>query len=301
MNTLEAGKRIALKNILFATDFSPCSTAALPYAVALARRYGATLYAAHVMPTKAETVFMWPENWSGIVEEENKRMEVYVAQLENQLKGLPHGVFTPRGRVPDVVVKSLEERQVDLLVLGTHGRTGVYKLLVGSVAEEIFRRACCPVLSVGPKLSVESQRQGEFHNVLFATDFTKESLSALPYAISLAEEDEAHLTLLHVVEQAAAGIIDLEVVTASLLRRLRELIPADAKPWCHAECLVEFGQVHASPADPILEVAEDKAADLIVLGVRPAHGDPGLVTHIASTTGRILDTGCLPRAYRARL
>jgi nucleotide-binding universal stress UspA family protein len=96
------------------------------------------------------------------------------------------------------------------------------------------------------------------------------------------------------VEQPAAGIIDAATVTASLLRRLRELIPPDAEPWCHAECLVAFGQVHASPADRILEVAKDKAADLIVLGVRPAHGDLGLVTHLASTTGRILTQAVCP-------
>ncbi len=174
-----------------------------------------------------------------------------------------------------------------------HGRTGVYKLLMDSVAEEIFRRAPCPVLSVGPKV-VAKAGEAEFHHILFATDFRKQSLSALPYAISLAEEDEAYLTLLHVVERPMAGIVDLDTVTASLLRRLRELIPPEAEPWCHAECLVEFGRLNVSPADRILEVAGDKSADLIVLGVRPTHENLGLATHLASTTARILTQAVCP-------
>jgi len=71
MNTVEAGKRIALKNVLFATDFSPCSNAALPYALSVARRYGATLHAAYVMPTDADLLFMSPENWTSVAAEED--------------------------------------------------------------------------------------------------------------------------------------------------------------------------------------------------------------------------------------
>ena len=100
--------------------------------------------------------------------------------------------------------------------------------------------------------------------------------------------------LLHVMGQPATGIVDLEAVTESLLRRLRDLIPPEAEPWCHAECLVEFGRQFASSAERILEVAENKATDLIVLGVRPVHGNPGLVTHLASTTAQILTQAACP-------
>jgi nucleotide-binding universal stress UspA family protein len=101
-----------------------------------------------------------------------------------------------------------------MLVLGTHGRSGVGKLLIGSVAEEVFRRAACPVLSIGPKVSQQPAGEIQFHNILFATDFSENSLAALPYAISLAEEDQAQLTLLYVIGQPAAGIVDLEEVKA---------------------------------------------------------------------------------------
>jgi nucleotide-binding universal stress UspA family protein len=100
--------------------------------------------------------------------------------------------------------------------------------------------------------------------------------------------------LLHVVEQPAAGIADLKEVKASLMRRLRELVPAEAEPWCHAECVLEFGQQFAPPADRILEIAGNQAADLIVLGVRPVRGKLGMATHLASTTAHILTKASCP-------
>jgi nucleotide-binding universal stress UspA family protein len=78
------------------------------------------------------------------------------------------------------------------------------------------------------------------------------------------------------------------------MRRLRELVPAEAEPWCHAECVLEFGQQFAPPADRILEIAGNQAADLIVLGVRPVRGKLGMATHLASTTAHILTKASCP-------
>lgn len=292
MHTVEAGRRIALKNILFATDFSPCSKAALPYALSIAQRYGATLHAVHVLPSAAEMVFLSPEGWPATAEEDDKRTQALLAQLE--FDGLPHDVLTPRGNVPDMLARIVKQREIDLLVLGTHGRAGVSKLFLGSVAEEVFRRAACPVLSVGPNVSPKPGGELRFQHILFATDFSEDSVAALPYAVSLSEEDEAQLALLHVVEQPAAGIADLEEVKAALMRRLKDLVPSEAELWCHAECLLEFGPRFAPPAERILRVAGDQAADLIVLGVRPVHGKLGLVAHLASTTAKILTQAACP-------
>ena len=294
MRTVGAGKRIALKNVLFATDFSSCSNAALPYALSVARRYAATLYAAHVMPTRAEMVLLSPETWPTLAEEEDKRVRACFKQLEKQLQELPHEVLMPMGKVAATLAQVVEERRIDMLVLGTHGRTGVGKLFLGSVAEEVFRRAACPVLTVGPQVSTKPEAEIQFQRILFATDFSDDSLAALPYAVSLAEEDQAQLTFLHVVEQPAAGIVDLEAVTAALMLRLQKLAPPEAEPWCHAEYLLEFGRQFALPVQRILEVSKAQATDLIVLGVRPAHGKLGLTTHLASTTAQILTQAACP-------
>jgi nucleotide-binding universal stress UspA family protein len=282
MKTLEAGKRIALKNILFATDFSHHSDEALTYASAIAHQYRARLYGAHVVPSE-DYLFTAPDLWPAHIQEERQLQQDVTGRLDEQLRGIPHDVLFGVGDVSNVLARLIREHEIDLLVVGTHGRTGARKLLMGSVAEKLFRQAACPVLSVGPNVPSRPAGEIQFHRILLATDFGEESLAALPYAISLAEEDQAQLTLLHVVDQPAAGILDLEEVRASLMRRLKELVPPEAEPWCHVECLVEFGQQFAFTAERILEVAADRAADLIVIGARPAHGAVSTVTHLAHT------------------
>jgi nucleotide-binding universal stress UspA family protein len=246
------------------------------------------------MPNDADLLFMTPENWPTAMVEEDRRIKLGIEDLEQKLQGLSHKLLTPKGKVVDALIQIIEERDIDLLVLGTHGRSGFERLFLGSVAEEIFRRAPCPVLSVGPHASAKLNDGSEFKNILFATDFSEESLAALPYAISLAEEDQAQLSLLHVVEEPAAGIVDLDAFKSSLLFRLDELVPPEAELWCHPESLLEFGHQFSRPAERIVETAANHQADLIVLGVRPVLGKFGLATHMASTTAEILTWAACP-------
>ena len=294
MSTIATGSRISLMNILLATDLSECANSAVPYALSLARRYGATIHAAYVVPADSALFYMSPADWAVVAEDDEKRMRGYISALENQVGYVPHRVMTPRGNVWDALEQIIKEHKIDMLVLGTHGRTGVRKLFMGSVAEDLFRRAECPVLSIGPKVSGTPEREARFRRILFATDFSRESLTALPYAVSLAEEDEAQLALLHVIGQPAAGVVNLAEVSASWEQRLKELVPTNAEPWCHTQYLVEFGQQFASPAEGILRAAEYSATDLIVLGVRSVHRKSGLVTHLASATAHILAHATCP-------
>lgn len=285
MTTLEAGKRIALKNILFATDFSSSANRALPFALAFTHQYGARLYGAHVLSASGY-LFMEPETWPAFIQEEEHLQQEAATHLEEQLRGVPHQVLCGVGNVSDVLCSLIAEHDIDLIVVGTHGRTGARKLLMGSVAEKIFRQATCPVLSVGPNVSDKPIDKIRFQNILFATDFGEPSSHALPYAISLAEKDQSRLALLHVVEQPPARILNLEEVKSSLMRRLKELAPPESEPECHVECLVEFSSQYAPPAERILEVARNRGTDLIVLGVRPTHGAVSVVTHLAPTTAQ---------------
>lgn len=285
MKTVEAGKRIELKHILFATDFAPHSNAALPYARAIARHSGARLYGAHVVSSQ-DYLFSAPDLWPAQIQQEEQLQREVTRRLDQQLQGVPHQALLGVGDVWTELSRFAGEQDVDLLVVGTHGRTGTRKLFMGSVAEKIFRQAACPVLSVGPNVSTKLDSEIYFDRILLATDFGEESLASLPYALSLAEEDQAQLALLHVVDHPAAGVVDLDAVTASLMRRLKELAPPEAKAWCHVECLVEYGRQFAPPAERILEIARDRGADLIVLGARPTHGAVSTVTHLAHTTAQ---------------
>jgi nucleotide-binding universal stress UspA family protein len=278
MKSAETSSRIALHNVLFATDFSPCSNAALPYAVSIARQYGAKLCAAHVVSSLAYLAAS-PEVWPTFDQQEQQRIRE-VEDLEKKLQGIPHSVLTRTGNVWEALARLVRENEIDLLVVGTHGRTGFQKLLMGSVAEEIFRKAYCPVLTVGPNVRFTTEAMPQFKKILFATDFSKESLAALPYAISFAEEHDARLSLLHILEQPAVGSVDLESNAAFLLSRLRELVPPGTQFWCHPQSFVEYGV----PADRILDFAQKMEADLIVLGVRPSGAGLDVSTHLARNT-----------------
>lgn len=285
MKTVEAGERIALKSMLFATDFSPHSDLAMPYAAAIARHYGAKLYGAHVVSSE-DYLFTAPDLWPAHMEQEKQLQREVVQRIDRSLGAIPHEALFGVGDVWSVISRFLEEHSIDLLVVGTHGRTGTRKLLVGSIAEKLFRQAACPVLSVGPNVAGKSESQIEFRRILFATDFGQQSLAALPYALSFAEEDQSELVLLHVVTQPPAGISNVEEVKASLKQRLEALVPPEAESWCRPISAVEFGPQFARPAERIVDVARERAVDLIVLGVRSTSSAINTVTHLTHTTAQ---------------
>jgi nucleotide-binding universal stress UspA family protein len=151
---------------------------------------------------------------------------------------------------------------------------------LGSEAEKIFRQAPCPVMTVGPQLAMHLPRGGEISEILYATDLTSESTVAAPYAISLAQEYQAHLTLLHVIAPQHTGdwVISDELF-ASSERLLHNIVPAEAELWCEPQYVVEQGD----PATKILETAQHRRADLIVLGVHHPSG-LGAATHLPGAT-----------------
>jgi len=281
MKALEVGKRIAIDNILFATDFSPHSNAALPYALAIAHQFGAELYGAHVLSSD-DYLFFAPEAWPAHLQREEQLQQEAVARLEEQLRGVPHKALCGVGDVWDVLCRLIGEHDIDLLVVGSRGHTGARKLFMGSVAEKIFRQASCPVLTVGPNVAHQQKSVAEFNQILLTTDFGEESLAAASYAVSLAQEHQARLSLLHVLERPRGGTIDLEPNSDLLIRRLQGLIPPDIELWCHPEYFIEVG----SPAERILQFSGAHGVDLIVMGVRPTHGAVSAVTHLAHTTAQ---------------
>jgi len=283
VKAVEAGTRITLKNILYLTDFSEPSEAALPFAAAIAREYAAKIHAFHVLLPMPYT-YATPESTAASLEAQEEAVEQGMQRVHSELADLSHETIVQRAiGVWPSLDQAIKEYAIDLIVSGTHGRTGAQKLLLGSVAEEIFRRSRVPVLTIGPWAWTEVHNGAKFRRVLFATDFTRESLAAAPYAISMAQENQARLFLLHVMGKADnQGVVakTAEESFADAIHRLHELVPPDAELWCRPEPLVEYG----NPAERILEVAKDRDADLIVLGVRNAAGHLGVATHLERTT-----------------
>lgn len=269
MPTVTAPTRIKLQNILFATDLSPSAQSGLSHALDLARRYGAKLYAVNVLPHMPFVEAAQPDP-----EQARLLAEQRLADLIHSasLKGVAHEERIEYGETPEVISRLVRKHAIDLIVIGTGGRKGLGKLLLGSVAEEVFRNAECPVLTLGPH-AIRWDIDGHLRHILFATDFGPESLHGLPYAISLAEEGHARLTLLHVapepvppLPEPAPGmmpVVDRSEVAASTEKELRALIPEGTQLWHEPEYRVEFGP----PAEIIVGLAAP-TVDMIVLGVK---------------------------------
>jgi nucleotide-binding universal stress UspA family protein len=182
--------------------------------------------------------------------------------------------------------------------MGTHGRTGFDKFVLGSVAEKVLQKATCPVLTVPPHNVATPRSPQAFRTILCAVDFSPASLRALQYALSLAEESGKRLVLLHVFDwptdrpmipglgpEASAERRHNE---EAALRELRAAVPAEARLWCNCVELTAIGRPH----EEIVRVAGDQQADLIVLGVHSRSGVE--LALFGSTTNQVVRRATCP-------
>lgn len=279
MPATQRKQRVAFRNILFATDFSSASNSAMPYAAGLARSFGAKLFTLHV--NQPANYALPPELWQSAQQACDLEMQHLRDDLHQSFPDLSPEFLQSEGNVWSALTSAVEQYNLDLIVIGTRGRTGVGKTLMGSQAEEILRHSPCPVLTVGPQARSEQGTRGRLSSILFATDFGPSSLAAAPIAASLAEEYQSTLTLLHVIEAHDAHLSSRpSELTESREQFLRSLLPDEAKFWCAPHFLVE----HGLPTSKILEVAARTNADLIVLGVHHPEGVPGAATHLPIST-----------------
>ncbi|MBZ5664139.1 MAG: universal stress protein [Acidobacteriia bacterium] len=295
MSLVEPTPDLRLKSILAATDFSEASQKPLRHALAIARHYGAKLYLAHVVSSLGFTL-VGPDAVSAATEaawRDARQLEDDLAR-RGALAGVRHEVIVRQGEVWEELEKVITQEQVDLVVIGTHGRRGLGKLLLGSVAEQIFRHADCLVLTVGPGSFQENAVEGTraIRPFLLATDFGEASLQALPYAISSANHFRAKLVLLHVVSAVptpestrwytAGDVMQMrENARMASLRRLEELTQ-NATLEVRPEFAVEFGSTN-SVSEKILQTAEKLMVDAIIMGLhRSAH--IATVTHMPWAT-----------------
>jgi nucleotide-binding universal stress UspA family protein len=247
---------LKLDNILVATDFSPASKVATHFAIEIARRHSAKLLLVHVAGSQSEGPLM--DAWRA------GQAEIMDHVVAGRLTGIQHELLVKPGEVWGVLSTLIDERAIDLVVVGTHGRTGVWKLIMGSVAERIFRLAPCPVLIVGPSSSQDPEAGPQ--RILVPTGFAHQSLYAVRYAVWLAEQLQSSLAVLHVVTEAGQlPPQEKERIRNERLKRLRALIPEDARLPGTPEFLVEFG----AATSQILETSASSNPNLIVLGLRP--------------------------------
>jgi len=289
VEALKIPTRITLKNILLTTDFSETSKTALPYALAIAHLYDAGVSVAHVVnpePALGVPMDALPRAADPAWLHARKYMEEFMA--EPWPADIRRETLVQRGDLWSVISGMIEKNSIDLLVAGTHGRYGLTKLVLGSSAEQLYRQAPCPVLTVGPNVPHPGKRPWKPERIVYATDFSPHSGCALPYALSLAEENQGALMFVH-----ALGLIpwqEQKVLEKEFRQKLEQLMPEDAAAWCRAEFVVCFDD----PVEGILNLATEQKADLIVMGIKRFTGS-GWSGHLPwSTASEVVGRATCP-------
>lgn len=307
MSTLEIEKSATFKNVLLATDFSDASAHALQSAAVITESNDGDLFVLHVVPPEphvAVPLDPLPIELDDLYQRGKHGLKKLSAA--EPLTHLRHEEILKRGEIGDVVAEVIRQRRIDLLVLGTHGKTGFRKIVLGSVAEELFRGATCPVLTVGPAASPNRH----IRRVLFATDFGPSSIQALPYALDFANKVDGELFLLHLVTPISVNYVGPgwfpddnymekeEALKKESLKKLRNLVPYSTGLKCRVQYLVDL---HFAD-EGIVHAARDHNVDLIVMGIRESGTKaPRLAAHMPWATAYevVCNAGCPVLTVRA--
>ena len=295
--------RIAMERILCPVDFSEFSSRALERAVRLGNWFEARVEALHVvpflMPAGAGLPYFPapPESTATLREQSAKELLAFVEPFRGE--GVPIDTRVLAGDPWCVIQDEALALPADLLVMGTHGRSGFEHLLLGSVTEKVMRRAPCPVLTMGA-VKAASRVGPLFRRILCAADLTRASEHTLDVALSLATDNYARITLLHVVETLSGDTGGWPYLAASDLgppscelvaearAQLGKAVPAAARSFCGVSERVESGSAWRG----ILRVAHEMDADLIVMGAHTG-GAVGRML-FGSTASHVVRTATCP-------
>lgn len=252
---------IHIKEILAATDFSERATLAAKVAARLAKQLRCGLLVLYAVAPQAYIADgeLLPVMEEAEVECAREQLHAYAAKIP-QLRTTKHEEIVLRQLAVDAVSEIVETRRVDLVVVGSSGRSGLGKLVLGSVAEATVRRVHCPVLVVGPNCA---NHHGSLKTMVFATDIPVSSLRAAQYAMSIAGESGSALVVMHVLS-SDIGERDIPSEKQSARETLRQLVPDDVEFKAH----VNFEIMVGDRAEEIVRLAKDKKAGLIIMGVQ---------------------------------
>jgi nucleotide-binding universal stress UspA family protein len=267
--------KIRINKILFPTDFSTSANVALAHAVYLARKYDAELHMLHVIELHTEDphnpAHHFPDHeeiLSKLKEQASGRMNEIAN--ENGSSGLRSVRVQERGiSAAPVIVEYAEEHEIDLIIIGSHGRRGLRELIVGSTAAEVVRMAPCAVLSV--RGARAARPLAETRRVLAPVDFSEHSLGALTVARQVAANYGASLQVLHILENAIHPAFynmgkmslrdvapDIEEKALSALRKQYAEIDGEDVP-------VEFFTAEGHAGRDIARFAEEHHSDIVVI------------------------------------
>jgi nucleotide-binding universal stress UspA family protein len=263
------------RRIFVPVDFSDPSRQALSAAVALARRLGSRMAVAHVARGNRPDSHIVAEQM-GVTFDTRRAGRGNLAEfLKRELPPSLQPTRIVAAGVPfDEITKAAAAWDADLIVIATHGYTGLKQVLLGSTTERVVRQASCPVLVVRSREKRAAFSPDQVRSILVPVDFSKSSLKAVSYAVALARKYDAQLILLHVVERFHADLLidtsgTQRAARASAHQLLNRLVETTRKTWPRTDHELRSG--HAVTV--ITALAKRTGADLIVVGT---HGRTGL-------------------------
>lgn len=252
---LACASRVSILNVAVATDFGSCSEHAVEHGMAVARHFGATLHFLHLL--RPSQFAFSPEMIPVLADVALRDYEHLFNRLlrTHRLDGIDCRRWVEQGEIPAIAGEFVARHHIDLLIVGTHGRTGLPRLILGSVAQQIFHNAGCAVLCVGP-LAPGAGPHLQLRRVLFSTDLSPESLAAVPWVLTAVSEWRTELDVVHVCR---SGNPEHNAAMNALAARLA----AEG-----ASC-TQGHQLIGNPTSCVLDFATARQADLIVLGLKP--------------------------------
>ena len=257
---------VGIRNVLIATDFSAYSNQALDIGLKLAKEHRAEAYVVLVVPSD-EFMIAGPEAYVAARDAARRDLESLKLELKNTasyVEGSDYHLYLLEGDVPTSIMNFAQQKRIDLIVMGTHGRGGLGKALLGSVAESVFRGSTIPVMTIGPHAKHAVQALAP-KNILVAADFTPASERAARYAAGMASEYGSSLTLLHVLNpKEMSHVPDQPRVVQEIEAKLAALLGPGLSISFASR--VETGRI----VPTILQTAREIGADLVVMGVRPS-------------------------------
>jgi nucleotide-binding universal stress UspA family protein len=292
--------RVLLNRILCATDFSDFSNHAIPYGIALAREFKAKLYVSHVIDLSSAAIY---GEAVFALEEQQSRMTSYAQKEMTRLMGQETLDWEPLitvGNPANEIARLAADKQVDIAIAASHGRSGLKRLILGSVTERLMRTLPCPlwvVRSPEPGFVTDASQAIQIKKILVGCDFSPDSSLAFEYGLSLAQEFQAELHLAHVVEPplyedlikpSESGETFGRQLRKTMQEKLGAMVPEEAQTWCNPVTALLAGQPH----EELVKYAVVNGMDLIVLGVR---GHSLVETlFVGSTTDRVLRNSPCP-------
>jgi nucleotide-binding universal stress UspA family protein len=296
---------VDINRILCPVDFSEFSEHAFEHAVAIARWYKSAVTVLHVVDVRLQTPDVPPLAPIALaptaltltahdqITSELQRLVAAAAATDIAVETVVRD-----GRPDTVILELAAVLPADLLAMGTHGRSGFDRLVMGSVTEKVLRKAACPVLSVPPRSRDESRAPVALKSILCPVDFSESSMEALQCAVSLAEESDGRLTVLHVADALSPHdlpVYELQNVAefqAECDRRLRQRLANFVPGAARAYCTIEEHVTSGKPWREILRIAQELQAELIVIGVRGRSGADVML--FGSTTHHVVRQATRP-------